>query len=129
MLKDQQVFAGSLTYQPGYLKRKKDNLDSVISYYQADTSSFRNNSISGISIIAERQGAKLSEVPIADPSFVTEKFIIQKMTFEGNFFSLTKTINELQTSKDVGVVRSFSYSLKRSADAKLYATIYLEILR
>lgn len=118
-----------MSYQPGYLKRKNANLDSVIFHYQADTNSFRNNSISTISFISQKHGVKLSEVPIQDPSFRTERFIIQKMSFEGDFFSLTKTLNELQQTRGIGVIRGVSFRLNRLTEGKLFSDVYIEILR
>jgi hypothetical protein len=68
-------------------------------------------------------------VPIQDPSSNTEKFIMQKLTFEGDFFSLTKTINDLQKTKGIGVLRSVSYRLSTRAEGKLFADVYIEILK
>ena len=128
-LKEQQTSGTNLSYQPGYLKRKSANQDSAISRYRADTATFRNYSISAISIIAEKRGVKLSEVPVQDASFINGRFTIQKLTFEGDFFSMTKTLNDLQKTKDIGVVRSVSYRLSRTAEGKLFADVYMEILK
>lgn len=128
-LKDQLTLSSNLSYQPVFLKRKNANLDSVISHYRADTISFRDNSISTISIIAEKQNVKLSEVPLQNPAFNAEKFIIQKLTFEGDFFSLTRTVNDLQKTKGIGVIRSVSYRHSRAAEGKLFADVHMEILK
>jgi hypothetical protein len=128
-LTGQQVLSANLSYQPGYLKRKSANLDSVISRYQVDTAGFRNTSISTISIIAEKRGVKLSEVPVQDASFNIEKAVIQKLTFEGDFFSITQTLNDLQRTKEIGFIRSFSYRLSRTVEGKLFADVYMEILK
>lgn len=128
-LKDKQNLKADLSYQPGYLKRKNANLDSIISRYRADTANFRNSSISTISVIAEKQGVKLSEVPVQDASFNSEKVVIQKLTFEGDFFSITKTLNVLQGTKGIGFVRSVSYRLGRTDEGKLFADVYIEILK
>ncbi|MGY3214534.1 hypothetical protein [Mucilaginibacter sp. HD30] len=128
-MKEQQALGADLSYQPGYLKRKNANLDNEISRYRADTAAFRNSSIGTISIIAEKQGVKLSGVPVQDASFNTEKVIVQKLTFEGDFFAITKTLNDLQKTKDIGVIRSVTYHTSRMAGEKLIADLYLEILR
>jgi hypothetical protein len=39
----------------------------------------------------------------------TDKFIVQKLDFEGGFFALTKVFNQLQATPGVGVIRSASY--------------------
>lgn len=128
-LKAQQALQANLSYQPGYLKRKNANLDRVISRYRSDTATFRNSSINTISIVAEKQGVRLSEVPVKDASYSNEKIGIQKLTFEGDFFSITKTLNELQKTKDIGVIRSVCYRLSRTVEGRLFADVYMEILK
>jgi len=133
-LKAQVVQSTDLSYQPGYLERKDTNLGKVIDLYKADTVAFRNNSISTISVIAGKENVKLSEVPTQDPFFHTDKFIVQKLDFEGDFFSLTKTLNNLRTTNGIGMIRSASYKLTGTQtyldkDRKLVLEVYLEIAK
>jgi len=133
-LKEQLARSSDLSYQPGYLERKSVNLNKVIDLYRADTAAFRNNSISTISVIAGKENVKLSEVPSQDPFFHTDKFIIQKLDFEGDFFSLTKTLNNLQATTGIGIIRSVSYKLTGNSmdlnkDRKPVLEVYLEIAK
>src|SRR5260221_6065529 len=89
-LKAQLFEATNLSYQPAYLERKNKNLTNIIGHYKTDTVAFRSNIISTISSIAEKENVKLSEVPVRDPLYDTDQFIIQKLNFEGSFFALTK---------------------------------------
>ncbi|MCC8427237.1 hypothetical protein [Mucilaginibacter sp. UR6-11] len=132
-LNNQLKQATNLGIQPDYLQRKNLNLDKIIDLYKADTASFRSNSINKISIIAEKENVKLSEVPLQDPVFSTDKLIIQKFYLEGDYFSLTKTLNTLQSTTGIGLIRSTSYKLTRGrgnfGDKKLIAEVYLEIAK
>ncbi|SHL98138.1 hypothetical protein [Mucilaginibacter sp. OK098] len=133
-LKTQIAQASDLSIQPAYLERKNNNLSKIISTYKTDTITFRSNIINTISIIAEKEHVKLSEVPLADPLFHNDKFIIQKLSFEGDFFALTKVLNQLQAAKGVGVVRSISYksialNSKNDDVKKIVMGIYFEILK
>jgi hypothetical protein len=126
--------AADLRYQPGYLKRKNTNLDRVIALYQADTAAFRNNSINLIAEIAGKNKVKLSEVPTQDPFYHADKFIIQKLGFEGDFFSLTKMLQQLQATRGMGIIRSAAYKTVghktgTGEDKKLVLEIYLEIVK
>ncbi|MDB5002080.1 MAG: hypothetical protein JWQ34_305 [Mucilaginibacter sp.] len=132
-LNNQLAQATDISIQPDYLQRKNINLNKVINLYKADTIAFRNNSISKISIIAEKENVKLSEVPLQDPFFHTDKLIIQKLNLEGDYFALTKTVNILRSTAGIGIIRSISYKLTRakgnSDDKKLIADVYLEIAK
>jgi len=133
-LKTQLTRSADLSYQPGYVERKNINLDKILKLYKADTTAFRNNSINIISAIAEKENVKLSEVPMQDPFFHTDRFIIQKLGFEGDFFSLTKVFHQLQLTNDIGIIRSATYKLPKTnpneqKDKKLTAEICLEIAR
>jgi hypothetical protein len=126
--------SANLSYQPGYLQRKNANLNKVINLYKADTATFRNNSISIISSIAEKENVKLSEVPPQDPFFNTDKFIVQKLSFEGDFFSLSQTLHDLQNVNGIGMIRSASYKLTGNGVnpnevKKLVLEVYLEIAK
>ncbi|MFI5139337.1 MAG: hypothetical protein ACHQIM_16060 [Sphingobacteriales bacterium] len=133
-LKAQMAQAADLSYQPAYLERKNNNLSKIISLYKTDTVTFRSNTISAISSIAEKENVKLSEVPLQDPMYHTDKFIIQKLNFEGGFFALTKVFNQLQATSGIGVVRAASYKvigLMSGEDdvKKLVLEVYLETVK
>lgn len=131
-LKSQLIQSTDLSYQPGYLERKNVNLDKILSLYKSDTTSFRNNIISSISSIAEKENVKLAGVPFQDPSYHTNQFIIQKLNFEGDYFSLLKTNSLLQQLHDGGMIRSLtirSIGIHSNNDEKrkLVLEVYLEI--
>jgi hypothetical protein len=130
-LKTQLTQAADLSYQPAYIERKSDNLSLVINRYKTDTVAFRSSIISTISLIAEKENVKLSEVPVQDPAYHTDQFIIQKLSFEGSFFALTKVLNELQATGGIGLARSVTYKImgaKANPDEskKLVMEIYFE---
>lgn len=133
-LKVQLFEATNLSYQPAYLERKDKNLTGIINRYKTDTVAFRSNSISAISSIAEKENVKLSEVPVQDPLYHTDQFIIQKLNFEGSFFALTKVLNQLQAKSGIGLVRSATYkSIKARSNTdqgkKLILEVYLETVK
>ncbi|HEY8782400.1 MAG TPA: hypothetical protein VIM16_12325 [Mucilaginibacter sp.] len=130
-LKTQIAQAADLSYQPAYLERKNNNLSKIISLYKTDTVIFRSNTISAIASIAEKENVKLSEVPLQDAMYHTDKLIIQKLDFEGDFFALTKVFNRLQATRGIGMVRSAAYKmtgLRAGNDdvKKLIFEVYLE---
>jgi hypothetical protein len=130
-LKAELAQAADLSYQPAYLERKNNNLARIIARYKTDTAVFRSNSISTIASIAEKEQVKLSEVPLQNPLFRSGQFTIQKLSFEGGFFPLVKVLSQLQSLKDIGIVRSvdFKTTKTRSATAppkKLTLEVYLE---
>lgn len=98
--------SGDASYQPGYLERRNHNFDQILQLYKADTVNYRSNILSLISLIAEGENVKLSEVPSADPSYHTEDSLIEKLRFEGDYFSLLRVLNRLQATANVGVIRS-----------------------
>lgn len=116
-----------LSVQPAYLERKDKNLDKIISGYQIDTVSFRSTIISTISLLAEREGVKLSALPVQDPLFRSDQFIIQKLGFEGDFFSLTKVLNRLRLTKGVGMIRSFAYKMPSGKNEETKGPLILEV--
>lgn len=133
-LKDQLAQAADLSYQPAYLERKNNNLSKIIARYKTDTVAFRSNTISIISTIAEKENVKLSEVPLLDPLYHADKFIIQKLNFEGSFFALTKVFNQLQATAGIGIIRAASYrvvGLRQGNDdtKKLVLEVYLETIK
>ena len=133
-LKAQIAQSSDLSYQPAYLERKNNNLSKLISRYKTDTTTFRSNIINTVSSIAEEEGVKLSEVPLQDPIYHTDKFIIQKLNFEGDFFALTKVVNQLQTANGIGMVRAATYRItgnRANTDEtkKLVLEVYLELVK
>jgi hypothetical protein len=133
-LKAQIAQVADLSYQPAYLERKNNNLSKIIGRYKTDTVTFRSNTISAISSIAEKEDVKLSEVPLQDPIYHTDQFIIQKLYFEGGFFALTKVLNRLQATNGIGVVRAATYKVTGTRpgneDAKkLVLEVYLETVK
>jgi hypothetical protein len=133
-LKSQIAQAADLSYQPAYLERKNNNLSKIIALYKTDTVAFRSNTISVISSIAEKENVKLSEVPLQDPLYHADQFIIQKLNFEGSFFALTKVLNRLQATSGIGVVRAATYKvvgIRSGADdvKKLVLEVYLETVK
>jgi hypothetical protein len=131
-LSKQLAVTDDLSDQPAYLERKQINLSKILGLYRADTVAFRSNIISTISGIAEKDGVKLSEVPVQEPSYNTDKFIIQKLSFEGSFFTMTKVLQQLQSTTAIGMIRSFTFrsvGLKSSNDQtkKLILEVYMEI--
>jgi uncharacterized protein (UPF0333 family) len=109
-----QTFSGN--FQPGYSERKSANISKILNLYKADTVNFRSNIIGRISSIAEKENVKLAEVPADDPSLHNNKLIHQKLAFEGDYFSLVKTLNELQKTPEIGVVRSIDLKSAHSND-------------
>ncbi|HWZ35436.1 MAG TPA: hypothetical protein VNW51_04715 [Mucilaginibacter sp.] len=121
----------NLTMQPGYLIRKRKNLDSVLAMYLADTTAFRNNTLSRMAMIAEKENVKLNEVPPDDPLLHTNTFILQRLDFEGDFFSLTKVLNSLQAVNNIGLIRSVDYKAIKKGDPtnqKLSMEVYFEMV-
>jgi hypothetical protein len=126
--------ATDLSFQPAYLERKNANLNRIIGRYQTDTLVFRSNSLSIIAAIAGKQNVKLSEVPLQDPLFHTDKFIIQKLNFDGDYFSITKFLNRLQATSGIGMIRSIDYKItgirsNTEETKKLMVEVYLELAK
>ena len=132
-LKEQSTQSGNLSIQPTYLYRKDQNLSKIISRYETD-STLKSNIISTISLIAEKEQVKLSEVPVQDPLYNGDHYTIQKLSFDGDFFSLTKVLNRLYLTADIGIIRSVNYRAvklhTRSGDIKkTVLDVYLESVR
>ncbi|HTK21474.1 MAG TPA: hypothetical protein VL442_18270 [Mucilaginibacter sp.] len=122
--------SSSVNFQPGYSERKNANISRILNLYKADTISFRSNTISRISSIAEKENVKLSNVPVEDPMLHNNQHIIQKLAFEGDYFALIKTLNELQNTPGIGMIRSIDIKSARnlfneSSSKKLTLTIQL----
>ena len=119
--------------QPDYLARKSSNLAKIINQYKTDTIAFRSNVINTIASVAEKEGVKLSEVPAQDPWYRSDRFIIQKLSFEGDYFALIKTLDGLQKTTGIGMVRSVGLQtvITRSNTAnlkKLVMEVYMEMV-
>lgn len=104
-------FAGDVSVQPDYLKRKGHNLKNILQLYRSDSATFRNSIISSVSITAAKENVRLLEVPSEDPFYKTDRFIIQKMIFQGDYFALLKTLKNLQQTSQIGVIRSAAIKL------------------
>jgi hypothetical protein len=116
-----------LSYQPGYMERKERNLQAALGRYRVDTVAFRNLIINQIALIAEKENVRLKEVPDQDPFYHTDKLIIQKLVFEGDYFSLVRLLNSLQSAAGVGVVRSLILKLPARTSASEIRFPVLEI--
>lgn len=112
-LKAQIAQSSDLSLQPAYLERKSNNLNKILSLYKTDTVAFRSNIINTISLIAEKEGVKLSDVPLQNSLYRSDKHMIQKLSFEGMYFSLVKLLNQLQNSPGIGVVRSVTLKMQK----------------
>jgi len=122
----------NLSIQPAYLERKNLNLHKIINSYRIDTNAFRSNILSTISLMAEKENVKLSEIPIQDPLYNNQRFIYQKLSFEGNFFDLTKVLDELKKGKGIGMIRSIAYkaiNLHENSGQKLLLEIWVETVK
>jgi|GEM_PF-592287 len=131
-LKHQVQQSGDLSVQPGYLGRKNRNLDKIIALYKADNVNFRSNVLSTISSIAEQNNVKLSEVPSQDPVNYTSQYFVQKISFEGDYFALEKTLDRLHSTFQIGMIRSATLKnvgLRNRNDTpqKTVMEVYLEI--
>jgi len=131
-LKTQLEQSSDVSIQPGYTERKNTNLDRILELYKADTMNLRSNAISKISSVAEAENVKLAEVPSRDPIYSNGQFLVQKLDFEGDFFSLMKVFQRLGQAKDFGVIRSAVFKARRETDnektKKLIMELYLEII-
>ena len=127
-LEEKLALAGDVSAQPGYLNRKGKNLESILQLYRVDSAAFRNSVISSVSLIAARENVKLLEVPVEDPFYRTDRFTIQKLIFQGDYFSLLKTLNNLQQASAIGVIRSAALKLPERGHTSELKTPVLEIL-
>jgi hypothetical protein len=131
-LKMQLAQSTDVSVQPEYQLRKNANLGHIIDLYKADTMEFRNKIIASISALAEKENVKLTEVPTRDPLYHAPQFIIQKLNFEGNYFSLAKVLNQLQKTGRIGIIRGTALRTAKQPGKekvqKLVLEIYFEIL-
>jgi hypothetical protein len=122
------ALAGDVSVQPGYLKRKGGNLENILQLYRVDSTAFRNSVISSVSLIAARENVKLLEVPVEDPFYRTDRFMIQKLVFQGDYFSLLKTLNNLQQAAAIGIIRSVALKLPERGHTGELKMPVLEVL-
>jgi len=133
-LKSELIQSADLGVQPAYIERKNNNLSKVLGLYKADTVAFRNNTINTISAIAEKENVKLSGVPLQDPLFYNEKFTVQKLSFSGRYFDLTKAFAQIEKTSGIGRIRSATYRIlppqqAGGPDKILSLELYFEIVK
>ena len=122
--------SADLSYQPGHLECKSINIDKIISQYKADTTEFRSNIINIISSIAEKENVKLTEVPVQDVSYRTDHFMMEKLGFEGYYFSLARLAHDLQLTGNIGIARSEQWKMTIvNSSAKQSKKLVLEVYR
>jgi hypothetical protein len=79
-------------------------------------------------LIAEKEGVKLSDVPLQNALYRSNSYIIQKLSFEGGYFALVKVLNQLQNSPDIGVVRSVTLKmLKANSNGGVSSNIVMDV--
>jgi hypothetical protein len=131
-LKSQLARSFDVSFQPEYNRRKNANLDRLLNLYKADTINFRSSIIGKISSIAEKENVKLSDVPSPDSFYRTQRFLIQKLSFEGDYFGLIKVLDDLHNTSGIGVLRSASLRSMNNINApkndqKIKMEVCLEI--
>ena len=131
-LQQQLTQSADISFQPQYQQRKNSNLEKIISLYRADSAEFRGNILSEIAAMAEKEQVKLSEVPVRDPVYQSGDAIIQRLNFEGSYFSLMKLLARLQSTPGVGMVRSVTFKTVadlsgKEKSKKLVMEVYCEI--
>lgn len=132
-LKARVAAAQDLSLQPAYLERKDANLKKLLNLYRADTLSFRNEKVNLIAAAAESVNARLSEVPNDEPAYHGNKWVIQRLDFQGSYFALTRLLDKVEHLPSVGVIRCAEYQLNRNPTAQdktqLSIRIYFEFIK
>ncbi|MDN3580772.1 hypothetical protein [Mucilaginibacter flavus] len=114
---EQKIKASAdLSYQPGYLERKDNNLNHIINRFKIDTATLRSNMITTIALKAEKQRVRLSRVPVQSVSNSGDKYIVQGLDFEGDYFSLCRLLGQLQYSEGIGLVRAVDITSVKTTD-------------
>jgi hypothetical protein len=108
--------SADLSYQPGYLERKDNNLNHIIGRFKIDTTTLRSNMITTIALQAEKMQVRLSRVPIQSVSNPGDKYVVQRLDFEGDYFSLCKLLGQLQSSEATGLVRAVDITSGKATD-------------
>ncbi|MBC7914023.1 MAG: hypothetical protein H7Y07_07865 [Pyrinomonadaceae bacterium] len=101
-----------------FMKRKSQNLDKILIKYALDSATFKGRAIGEVASIAEEEHLKLIEIPLMDPFYNTEYFLIQRIDFEGDYYSIVKFINRVQKQRNVGVLRSLSMKTQKKGNEK-----------
>jgi len=119
-------------FEPGYLVRKSKNLAKIMELYKVDTSSLRNNFINEVSLLADRHNVKLSGVPVQNVTDAADHFIIEKLEFDGDFFSLLKLSEAMEQQNGIGMLRSETLRLTEVRNGndklkKIILEVYLEV--
>jgi hypothetical protein len=132
-LREQLAQQNNATEQPGYIDRKNANLERIIGLYRADTVTYRSSAINAIAFLAEKNNVKFVSAPVQDKSYHTEKYILQKLTFSGDYFSLLKLLNQLQGANGTGMIRSCSFRVPARremapGDGKVLLDVFFEVI-
>lgn len=127
-LKEKLEAAQDLSVQPGFSARKSKNLDEILKRYRSDSTALRENTIKQIAIIANKEKVRLAEVPLEDPSLRNDQYILERLSFEGDLYSLLRTLKDLEASEGVGMPRTVEISAgKKDGPTKLSMKILQEI--
>lgn len=118
-LREQLAQQNNATEQPGYTDRKNANLDRIIGLYHADTVTYRSSAINAIAFLAEKNNVKFVSAPVQDKGYHMDKYILQKLTFSGDYFSLLKLLNELHGANGTGMIRSCAFRVPSRQDMAL----------
>jgi hypothetical protein len=132
-LREQLAQQNNATEQPGYTDRKNANLDRIIALYHADTVTYRSSAINATAFLAEKNNVKFVSAPVQDKDYHTDKYILQKLTFSGDYFSLLKLLNQLQGASGTGMIRSCSFRVpvRRDVpldDGKVLLEVFFEVI-
>lgn len=103
-LKD-RVSNATLTSQPQYLFRQNKALVEIIQTFSTDTLTYRNKMADEISLIAEKEGTRVVELPAQALAFNNQVFV-QKVRLSGDFKHLLNTLYQCEAAKDIGYLRS-----------------------
>lgn len=124
----QQLANGSnLSYDPAYLGRKAANIDKVINLYRTDTSAFRNIIVNKISLLAEKENVKLTELPSFDPVYSTDQITMQKIVLTGDYFALLKVMDKLEKTAEIGVVNAWAIRSQGKEVEMTHSALVLEL--
>ena len=129
--KEQIAKQNNVIDQPGYLERKKSNLNKIIELYHVDTLTYRSDAISTMSIIANKYNVRLISAPVQDKTYRTDKYFLQKLIFAGDFFSIIKLMRQLEATDGIGIMRSWAIkapSTKAIAERQITVDAIFEVV-
>ena len=109
----------NLSYQPDYLERKNANINRIIQSYDGDTAIFRNKVINDLSLIASAENVRLINIPATSVAATANSIFTQELAFTGDFFSLLKFTDKINSLSGVGKLRQFS--IRKVMDNKVQA--------